>query len=513
MKRTSATTLGILLLFCATVSVKAQLSPADAIKAMARGINMGNTLEPPGEGQWGNPPVVAGNFDDYKNAGFTCVRLPITWDTHTQTTAPYTIDPTWLNRIDTVVTWGLRRGLIIIINAHHETWLKTSYTSAHKERFDSIWSQIATRFQNKSDSMLFEVINEPYPLSLVNVNDLNARVLSIMRKTNPTRIVLFSGNNWSNSADLISAAVPQDSLLIGYYHSYDPYPFGLIGTGTYGSFGDINATVQKFSQVAAWSSQHQMPVVLSEFGAIDTADYNSRMCYYGTVVQQALAHSVPFMAWEDGGDFRFYNRTQHTWTEVKDILIHTYKESPNKLIISSYANTSIKLQWHNNTSDTASIVIERKAAVGTFSPFATVASTETVFIDTTTAMGASYYYRLSVNIKDSILAQSYPIMMTVPVSTTSVPLANTPLSFYLSDNYPNPFNPATTIDFSIPSRTFVRLTIYDILGREAAALFSGELEAGKHTRQWNAAGFPSGVYFYKLEAGGFVTVKKLILLK
>ena len=215
---------------------------------------------------------------------------------------PYSIDPAWLNRIDTVVRWGLGRGLIIIINAHHETWLKTAYTSAHKERFDSIWSQVATRFQNKSDSLLFEIINYPDLLELANVNDLNARVLSIIRKTNPNRIVLFSGNNWSNSADLISAAVPQDSLLIGYM-TYDPYPFGLIGTGTDGSNIDISATVQKFNQVASWSSQHGMPAVLSEFGAIDTSDYNSRMCYYGTVVQQALAHTVPFMAWEDGGDF------------------------------------------------------------------------------------------------------------------------------------------------------------------------------------------------------------------
>jgi len=513
MKKTSATTLTILMLLCVVISVRAQLSPNDAVKSMVRGINMGNTLDPPGEGEWGNPPVVASNFDDYKNAGFTCVRLPITWDAHTDTMPPYNINPSWLNRIDTIVNWGLSRGLIIIINAHHETWLKAAYTSAHKERFDSIWSQIATRFQNKSDSLLFEVINEPNPLSLANVDDLNARILSIMRKTNPTRIVLFSGNNWSNSADLISAAVPQDSLLIGYYHSYDPYPFGLIGTGTYGSSADINTTIQKFNQVTSWSSRHNIPVVLSEFGAIDTSDYNSRMCYYGTVVQQALLQNVPFMAWEDGGDFGFYNRTHHTWNEIKDILIHTYKESPNKLSISSYADTSVKIQWHNNTTDTSSIIVERKFAGGAFAALATIASTESAFVDTTAARGSSYYYRLSININDSILAQSYPIMLTVPISTTSVPIANTPYRFHLADNYPNPFNPATTIVFSIPSRSFVRLKIYDVLGRDVATLLSGELAAGEYSRQWNAAGFSSGVYFYRLEAGGFISVKKLVLLR
>ena len=287
----------VLILVCITNKTNAQLSPHNAAKTMIRGINIGNSFDAPTETAWGNPVVTASNFDDYKNAGFTCVRLPVTWDTHTGTLPPYSIDSTWLNCIDTVVTWGLSHGLIMIINAHHETWLKqdTSYAKpAIKARFDSIWSQIATRFQNRSDSLLFEVINEPYPLSLANVNDLNARIISIMRKTNPTRIILFSGNEWSNSNDLIAAAIPNDTLLIGYYHSYDPYPFGLLGTGTYGSTSDINTTIQKFNQVSSWSSQHNIPVVLSEFGAMDTSDYNSRMCYYGTITQQALLYNVPF---------------------------------------------------------------------------------------------------------------------------------------------------------------------------------------------------------------------------
>ena len=88
-----------------------------------------------------------------------------------------------------------------------------------------------------------------------------------------------------------------------------------------------------------------------------------------------------------------------------------------------------------------------------------------------------------------------------------------PLHFQLSDNYPNPFNPSTNITFSIASKNFVTLKIYDVIGREVATLFSGELEAGEYAQQWNAAGFPSGVYFYRLQAGDFVDVKKLELLK
>jgi hypothetical protein len=507
-------TMTILMLFYVTIYTHAQLSPRDAAKAMARGINMGNTFDAPSETAWGNPTVVASNFDDYKKAGFTCVRLPITWDTHTATTPPYTINATWLNRIEQVIDWGLNRGLMIIINAHHETWLKAAYTPAHKERFDSIWSQLATRFQNKSDSLLFEVINEPNGLTIANVNDLNARIISIMRKTNPTRIVLFSGYEWSNSYDLTAAAIPNDSLLIGYYHSYDPYPFGLVGTGTYGSTADINGTILKFNQVSSWSSQHNIPVVLSEFGAIDTSKYNSRMCYYGTVTQQALLHNVPFDAWEDGGDFKFYNRTQHTWNEIKDILIHTYKESPNNLSVSASANTSINIQWKNNTTENDSIVIERKENPnGAFVSFATVGPTTSMFIDTTTSEGTAYYYRLSLNIKDSIIAQSYPIMMTAQASVTSVTKENAPLHFQLSNNYPNPFNPSTTISFQLPQRLYVILKVYDVIGREVTTIYSGELKAGSYTRQWNAAAFSSGVYFYRLQAGTYSQTKRLILVK
>jgi aryl-phospho-beta-D-glucosidase BglC (GH1 family) len=628
---------------------------------------MGNTLEPPGgEGTWGNPAVVAENFDDYKNTGFTCVRLPITWDQHMATTLPYKINDTWLNRIEQIVYWGLSRKLIIIINAHHESWIKNSYTDANVARFDSLWSQIATRFKDKSDSLLFEIINEPYPMTLVHVNELNARIIKIIRKTNPTRIILFSGNQWSNSQELITAAVPQDNFLIGYYHSYDPYPFGLEGPGTYGSDADIRATTQKFDQVTTWSIQHNIPVVLSEFAYTKKCEYNSRMCAYATVVDQALAHNVAFNVWEDGGDFKFYNRPQHTWSEIKDILINTFKESPNKMRINNYKDTLVQLRWNNRTTENDSIIIERGVDNNSFTNIKKVSPTTSGFIDTTVRTGKTYYYRLKANLKDSIEIQSYPVRIvnaivargpftgtaisipgtieaenfdkgieglsyhdsdfinqgdtyrlgegvdiyqtgsriyvgnvepgewleytisvaeegtynisanmaaitaggefylefkngaTLPFTAlasgslstfknvtntfhllageqimrlnitktpefsinslrfsvaTTVEQEKSPECFQLFDNYPNPFNPSTTIAFNLPSRFFVTLKIFDVIGREIDTIISGELEGGKHTAQWNAQGLPSGVYYCIMQAGDFRETKKLIILK
>lgn len=86
-------------------------------------------------------------------------------------------------------------------------------------------------------------------------------------------------------------------------------------------------------------------------------------------------------------------------------------------------------------------------------------------------------------------------------------------SYNLVQNFPNPFNPSTTISFSLPERTSINLSVYNILGQKTAELFNGEIAAGTHSIQWNAGNFVSGVYFYKLNTEKFSQTKKLFLLK
>jgi hypothetical protein len=90
---------------------------------------------------------------------------------------------------------------------------------------------------------------------------------------------------------------------------------------------------------------------------------------------------------------------------------------------------------------------------------------------------------------------------------------NVPAGYVLSQNYPNPFNPSTTIEYSIPERTDVKLTIINIVGEKVAELVNLTMDAGSYSIKFNAANLPSGVYFYTLQAGDFVTSKKMILLK
>lgn len=88
-----------------------------------------------------------------------------------------------------------------------------------------------------------------------------------------------------------------------------------------------------------------------------------------------------------------------------------------------------------------------------------------------------------------------------------------PAKYDLSQNYPNPFNPATNIKFALPKSGFVTLKVYDIVGREVATLVNEQLSAGTYEHNFNASAFTSGVYFYKLEAGDFSEIKKMMLVK
>ena len=83
----------------------------------------------------------------------------------------------------------------------------------------------------------------------------------------------------------------------------------------------------------------------------------------------------------------------------------------------------------------------------------------------------------------------------------------------LEQNFPNPFNPTTTINFSLGKAANVKLVVYNILGQQVSELVNEKMQAGAHTVQFKANNLATGVYFYRLEAGSYVDVKKMLLLK
>ncbi len=136
-----------------------------------------------------------------------------------------------------------------------------------------------------------------------------------------------------------------------------------------------------------------------------------------------------------------------------------------------------------------------------------------VFANWCTMGSGTYYVDLTLKV-DTLVFKMYDAD-TITTSSLSVLQKESEISsdYSLFQNFPNPFNPSTEIHFALPHRSHVTLTIFDLVGREVATLESEELSPGRHSTRWDAAGFPSGVYFYRLKAGNFVETKKLVLLR
>jgi len=399
---------------CAFTQTQAQITAHQARKEMGRGINLGNTLEPESEGGWNNGPVQEYYFDMYKEAGFSTVRIPIRWDKHTATTSPFTINEDWFDRIEEIVDWGLERNLFIVINLHHEEPFKSDYTNQHV-RYDSIWSQISVRFKDKSEKLLFEIVNEPNGLTQTEIDEFNKQALSTIRKNNPTRIVIYSGKGWSSANDLMEAAIPDanDRYLMGYYHSYDPWNFAGEGIGTWGTQTDIQEMVNRMSGVQNWSIENNIPVFIGEFGAVRSCDYNSRMFYYATYTEKALEYEQAFAEWDDGGDFKTMQRTDSSWNDIKDILIYTSDTSPTGLKSTVIDDTIIQIAWTNRSNSKIKVLIQKKTSNTEYLTLAELgAESPTTFIDSSAVRGKPSYYRV-VDIYENTQIPSYPIS-TIP---------------------------------------------------------------------------------------------------
>lgn len=130
--------------------------------------------------------------------------------------------------------------------------------------------------------------------------------------------------------------------------------------------------------------------------------------------------------------------------------------------------------------------------------------------------GSILYVRSQVDISDLKLYRDGKVIFHEtfqPLITRVDGKTQIPTKFSLEQNYPNPFNPTTKIEFALPKESNVTLKIYNLLGQEVETLINKVMQAGYHSVDFNATGFPSGMYVYRIEAGNFVQVKKMLLMK
>src|SRR5829696_3552302 len=178
----------------------ASASATAAAAAIGRGVNFGNMLEAPAEGAWGLS-VTDDFIDKVAAAGFASVRLPVRWSNHASAEPPFTIDPTFMARVESVVDRLLAKNLVVVLNMHHYRQLDGDRLdpgefavadAAVDVRFVMLWEQVASRFRGRGGRLVFELYNEPHGrINGEPWNVLAARALAVVRKTNPDRVVVI----------------------------------------------------------------------------------------------------------------------------------------------------------------------------------------------------------------------------------------------------------------------------------------------------------------------------------
>ncbi len=320
-----------LVILAAWPAVEAGTRPAPDVQAanrrLGRGINLGNALDAPNEGEWG-VRLKAEYFKAIKDAGFDSVRLPVRWSNHAAAAAPYTIDPKFAARVDWAIDQALANQLNIVVNVHHYGEMDSD-PDKHLPRLEGLWWQIATRYKDRPAGVVFELLNEPHDkLTAAKWNAAVPDLLAVVRKTNPTRPVIVGPVQWNSIAKLDELQLPADDRnLIVTVHFYDPFQFTHQGASWVngadkwkgrpwtGSGAEKDAIRKPFERAAAWGKKHDRPIFLGEFGAFSAADMDSRARWTHFVVGEAQRLGFSWAYWEFCSGFGAYDPGSDTWRE------------------------------------------------------------------------------------------------------------------------------------------------------------------------------------------------------
>jgi len=311
-------------------------------KVMGMGINLGNRLDL----QNNKKPkdVEESWFDAYKKANFTNVRIPVHWDKHVSKTAPYTVDSDFLDTVEKIIDYVLNRGMVAIVNTHHETWIDSAAPGVFERklpRLEAIWTQVSQRFAHKDEKLLFEIFNEAHLITADQLNEMNSACLKIMRKSNPTRIVLLQGLKFGNPSWIIangsSLVIPDDKQLMLEVHNYDPFNYagGNPTVFSWGSNSDRADLKKWVTELDAWSNQKGLPIYYGEFATTTAQTKATGMldwykAHYEAIVSQGWGASV----WNDGNKHLLFDYDSGAWTtDILQALGRTTPSSMQQLLV------------------------------------------------------------------------------------------------------------------------------------------------------------------------------------
>lgn len=280
-------------------------------------LNMGNGFEQPKDRSWNGKIPTEQDYLEISALGFDTVRLPIRWSAYAKKDAPYTIDPEFFATIDESVGWATKHGLNIIVDLHHYDEI-FSDPDGHSDRFVGLWQQIAEHYKDAPKSVLFELLNEPHN-KLTNdvVEPLLARTLAEVRKTNPTRKVILGGESWSSIDSLKTFDPPKDSNVIATFHFYEPFNFSHQGASwvnpvppapaSFGSDADYQWMKKMEDASVDFMERTGVPLLLGEFGAIQTAKVRDRAKHSYAIRRTAENLNIGWCAWSYTNTFHVKN--------------------------------------------------------------------------------------------------------------------------------------------------------------------------------------------------------------
>ncbi len=324
--------------------VRENLTTMELVNEMGLGINLGNTLDATGdwinpssilnyEQAWGSPIITQQIIEGYAEAGYTSMRIPVTWSN--MMLRNHTIHPSLLSRVETIVNWVLDCGMVAIINLHHEgEWIREIPTNNEaREKFISVWEQICQRFEKYGDHLMFEPMNEigfddiwtPWSggetekaRAFGHVNDLNQLFVDVVRESggnNAKRHLLVEiYNTGAEYAYDPHTRIPTDPAgrLALTVHYYSPAVFAILGNGEDAGWGVGVESWGTAAEIAELNDVMELlkincvdkgiPVIVGEYGA-NPQDRTREVIrlYHVSVTEAIYSHGMCPMLWDTPG--------------------------------------------------------------------------------------------------------------------------------------------------------------------------------------------------------------------
>ena len=315
------------------------------------GWNLGNQMDAfnngvSGETAWGNPKATQSTFTKAKAAGFTTVRIPVTWMGHIGDAPEYKIEEAWLNRVAELVGYAENAGLNAVINMHHDGgdskyWLNIKGAANNAEiqaqvlaQIEAMWTQIAEKFKDKGDFLVFEAFNEIHDggwgwgtnredggKQYKCLNEWNQKFVDAVRSAggnNSTRILGIPAYCTNVDIAIESFVMPEDAAenrLMLSVHSYDPYDYALSATKSeWGHTADNSKKVSgdnelqirtMFEKIYVNFIEKGIPVYMGEFGCVNRATEREQafqQYYLKYFTKAAKEYGVPCFIWDNGAD-------------------------------------------------------------------------------------------------------------------------------------------------------------------------------------------------------------------